>query len=98
MRTTRRERARFQPQGACRNGRIYSHLPQPPRFIATAMHLAMMSSTQGDRELIADLATKSPGLGETQMMRVRRAATADKTRLLGDIANMLAIANTARFS
>ena len=62
------------------------------------MHLAMMSSTQGDRELIADLAAESPGLGEAQMMRVRRAATADKTRLLGDIADMLAIADATRFS
>jgi hypothetical protein len=60
------------------------------------MYLAMMPSAQGHGELIADLATESPGLGETQMMRVRRAATADKTRLLGDIANMLAIADTAR--
>ena len=62
------------------------------------MHLAMVPSTQRDCELIADLATERPGLGKAQMMRVRRAATADKARLLGDMADMLAIANTARFS
>jgi len=31
------------------------------------------------------------------MMRVRRVATADKTRLLGDMANMLAIADATGF-
>jgi hypothetical protein len=62
------------------------------------MDLAMVSSTQRHGELIADLATESAGLGEAQMMRVRRGATADKTRLLGDMANMLAVADTARFS
>jgi hypothetical protein len=55
MWTTRQERSPFQPQGACRNGRIHPHLRQPPGFIAIATHLAMMSSTQGDCELIADL-------------------------------------------
>jgi hypothetical protein len=62
------------------------------------MHLAMMPSTHGHGELIANLATESPEMGEAQMMWVRRAATADKTRLLGDMANMLAITDTARFS
>jgi hypothetical protein len=63
-----------------------------------AMHLAMVPSTQRDSELIADLAAESPRLGEAQMMRVSGAATADKTRLLGDVANMLAIADPTRFS
>jgi hypothetical protein len=56
----------------------------------------MVPSAQWHGELITDLATESAGLGEAQMMRVRRAATADTTRLLGDVANMLAIADTAR--
>src|SRR5580704_17628126 len=60
------------------------------------MHLAMMSSTQWHGELIADLAAESPGLGEAQMMRVSGAATADKTRLLGNMADMLSIADTTR--
>jgi hypothetical protein len=62
------------------------------------MHLAMVPSAQRHGELIADLATESAGLGEAQMMRVRRGATADKTWLLGDTADMLAIADTARLS
>jgi hypothetical protein len=61
------------------------------------MHLAMMPSTQRHGELITDLAPERPGLGEAQMMRVRRVATADKTRLLGHVANMLRIADAARF-
>jgi hypothetical protein len=61
------------------------------------MHLTMMPSAQWHGELIADLAAESPGLGKAQMMRIRRAATADKTRLLGNMADMLAIADTARF-
>ena len=63
----------LEPQRAGRNGRIYPYLPPPRGFIAAAMDLAMVPSTQGDGELIADLASESPGLGEAQMMRVRRA-------------------------
>jgi hypothetical protein len=89
---------RFEPQCAGSNGRIKHGFPPPRGFIATAVEFAMVSSTQRHRELIADLATECPGLGEAQMMRVRRAATADKTRLPGDIADMLAIADAAWFS
>ena len=89
---------RLKPQGSGGGQWIDSRSAPPRSFVAVAMKLAMMPPAQRDGELIADLAPESPRLGETQMMRVRRAATADKTRLLGDIANMLAIANTARFS
>jgi hypothetical protein len=50
----------FQPQGTRGNGRINAHLFPPCRFIATAVDLAMMATTQGDRELIADFAAKRP--------------------------------------
>jgi hypothetical protein len=89
---------RFDPQCAGSNGRIKHGFPPPRGFIATAMYLAMVPSTQGHGELIADLATECPGLGEAQMLRVGRAATADKTRLPGDIPDMLAIADAAWFS
>ena len=61
------------------------------------MHVAMVPSAQRHCELVADLAAECPGLGKAQMMRVRQATTAVKTRLLGDVADMLAIADTARF-
>jgi hypothetical protein len=46
----------FQPQGTSSNGRINARLFPPSRFIAAAVDLAMMATTQGDRKLIADFA------------------------------------------
>lgn len=86
-----------QPQRASRNRRINTSLLPPGSFIAAAMHLAMMPATQRDDKFIADLASECPELGEAQMMRVRWAATADKAGLLGNIADMLAIADATRF-
>jgi hypothetical protein len=48
----------FQPQSTRENGRINAHLFPPCRFIATAVDLAMMATTQRDCELIADFAAK----------------------------------------
>jgi hypothetical protein len=67
----------FQPQGTSGNGRIEAHLFPPCRFIATAVDLAMMATTQRDSEFIADFAAKRPRLRKSQMMSVRRAAAAD---------------------
>jgi len=50
----------FQPQGTRGNGRIDAQLSPPCHFIATAVDLAMMATTQGNRELIADFAAKRP--------------------------------------
>jgi hypothetical protein len=77
---------------------IYSQLPPPRGFIAELVHLATVPSTQRHGELIAGLAAESPELGEAQMMLVGGTAAADKTRLLGDMAEMLAIADPTRFS
>ena len=91
-----RQRMRFEPQCAGRYGRIYSCLPPPRGFVATAMHLAMMSATQGDGELVADLAPKCPALREAQVVSVTGLATANQTRLLGHMSDVLAVANPAR--
>jgi hypothetical protein len=48
----------FQPQGAGGKGRINARLFPPCRFIATAVNLPMMATTQGHSELIADFAAK----------------------------------------
>src|SRR6516164_4090054 len=56
------------------------------------MHRAVMSATEGNGELIADLAAERTGLGETEVVRVRGLAAAQQTRLLGDIAQMLPVA------
>jgi len=66
-----------EPQRAGGNGWIKPDFLPPRGFIAAAVHLAMMPTTQGHGELIADLATECPALGEAQMVRVRRDAAAD---------------------
>ena len=74
---------RLQPQSARRIGWIDTGLVPPRRFIATAMNLAMVSTTERDRELIADLAAERRYLGKAQMMGIGGAAAADQARLLG---------------
>jgi hypothetical protein len=56
------------------------------------MHRTMMSATEWHRELIADLAAERTGLGESEVVGVRRLAAAHETRLLGDIAKVLPVA------
>src|SRR5262245_27786948 len=56
------------------------------------MQRAVMSATEWDRELIADLAAERTGLGEAEVVGVRGLAAANQTRLLGDIAQMLPVA------
>ena len=96
MTRTGRQRMRFQPQRAGRNDGIYSDLPPPCGFIAVAMHLAMVPSTQGDGELIADLAPERPALREAQVMGIRGLATANQTGLLGHMSDVVAVSNPAR--
>jgi hypothetical protein len=62
-----------------------------------AVDLAMVTPTQWDDELIADLAPQRPALGKPQMMRIRRAATANQAGLLGHVADVLAVPNPAWF-
>jgi hypothetical protein len=88
-----RERMHFQPQRAGRNGRIYPYLLPPRSFIAVPMNFAMMSAAQGHSEFIADLAPKRPALRKAQVMCIRGLATANQTRLLGHISDVLAISN-----
>ena len=61
------------------------------------MDFPMMPSAERHRELITDLATQRPVLGETQMMRIRRSARANETRLFGKKPHMLAVTNSAWF-
>lgn len=60
------------------------------------MHLAVMSSAQGDSKFVTDLAAKRRRLRKAQVMGVGRAATANETRLLGDGFDMLPIAESTR--
>jgi hypothetical protein len=87
-----------QPKASGRGEGVDTGRLPPCRFIAVPMDFAMVSTAQRDDELVADLAAKSLALGEAKMMRVGRAATADQAWLLGDMADMLAVADAARLS
>jgi hypothetical protein len=60
------------------------------------MHLTMMSSTQGDGELVADLAAERPALRESHVVGIAGPATTNQTRLLGHMSDVFAVANPAR--
>jgi hypothetical protein len=60
------------------------------------MHLTMMPSTQRHGEFIADLAAECPALRESQVVGIARLPTANQTRLLGYITEMLAVPHSAR--
>jgi len=74
---------RLQPQRTGTDRRIDTSFFPPRRFIATAMNLTMVSATERDRELVADLAAERRCLGKAQMMGIGGAAAADQARLLG---------------
>jgi hypothetical protein len=49
-----------------------------------AMYFAMVAATEWHRELIADLSAECRRLCKSQMVRIRRPAATDETRLLGN--------------
>ena len=72
----------LQPKRAGINGWIDTCLFPPGGFVTAPMHLAMVSATEGNRELITDLAAECRGLGKAQMMSIRGTASTNQTRLL----------------
>ena len=86
---------RLQPQAASRGSWVDTSLVPPRRFIATTMHLTMVSATERDRELVADLAAERRCLGKAQMMGIGGAAAADQAWLLGYRFDMFSVANLA---
>ncbi len=92
-----RLRMRREPQRASGAGRIEPHFLPPPAFITMTMQLAMMSSAQGDRELVADLAAERTRLRKAQMVWIGRPPAADQARLLNHMPDMIAVTNAARF-
>src|ERR1700676_3463172 len=83
----------FEPQRAGRNGWIHSYPPPPGGFVTAAMHLAMMPSTQGHSEFIADLAAECPALRESQVVGIAVLATANQTRLLGHMSDVISVSH-----
>ena len=69
----------------------------PPRcFVAAAMDLTMVPTTQWHREFIAHLAAERWALREAQVVSVRWQAAADQTRLLGNEPDVIAVADSSR--
>src|SRR5260370_35505968 len=62
------------------------------------MYRQMMAAAEWDRELITDTAAERSGLGESEVVGVRRLAAAHETRLLGDITKVLPVAIATRGS
>ena len=56
----------------------------------------MVSSTQRDSELIADLAAERPALREAQVVGIRWSSAANQTRMPGDRFDVVAVADPAR--
>ena len=68
----------------------------PGLLIAGAMDRAMMRAAERDGEFIAGLAAERPRLQVAKMMRIGLFAAADETRLLGNIAKVLAVSIAPR--
>jgi hypothetical protein len=67
--------------------------PIPPCcFITVPVKLAMMETTNRNRELVADFASERARLREPEVMRVRRVAAAHHARLAGHEFTVILIA------
>ncbi len=71
------------PKQILRIDRIDFETRPPCRLITLPVKLAMMQTTNRNRELVADLATQRPRLCKAQMMCIGRFAAAYDTGLLG---------------
>src|SRR6266404_3755426 len=60
------------------------------------MNCPVVNATERNREFVARLSSECPRLHEPQVMRIRRLARAEQTRLLGHKPKMLLIAIAAR--
>src|SRR5439155_16162135 len=96
--STRSNGARLCPQGRRDNKRVETELVPPFGFIAATVDLAMVSTAERHRELVAHLAAKRSGLGKPQMMRVRRLPAADQAGLRSDELQMCFVAVAPRFT
>ena len=72
---------RLEPQTSCGNVRVNPGFFPPVALVTVAMNLAMMSSTECDNPLVADLSSKCAALRKAQMMGIGRYAAADEARL-----------------
>jgi hypothetical protein len=88
---------RFQPERAGSRKRIYSPVLPPRSFTSAVMNLSVMRSTERHRKFVAHLTTERTPLRKAQMMRIRRPPTANETRLLHHVPDMVAITDATGF-
>jgi hypothetical protein len=62
------------------------------------MQLPMVAAAERNSKFIADFQTKGPGLGEAQMMRIGRLASADKAWLRSNKPQIGFVAETFGFT
>ena len=86
---------RLKPECAGGDGRIDPGVLPPCGFIAAVMHLAMVSSAQGNGVLIADFASECPALGKSKVVGIRGSAAANQTRVLGNSFDVISVTNPA---
>jgi hypothetical protein len=86
------------PQPLCNADWVEIHRHPPCRLIASPMEGAMMGPAERDRKLVADPAPQGPWLHEPQVMRVRRAPSADKAGLCSNELEVRTVAVTAGFA
>ena len=87
---------RFKPQRASRNGWINSGVSPPCGFVAASVNLAMVSSTQGDGELIAHLAAVCTDLRNSEVVGIRWLSPANQARVVGDSLDVIPVTNPPR--
>jgi hypothetical protein len=93
---SKRQRMAFQPERAGNRCRINAKPFPPGSFIAVTMDLAVMAATKWDCIFVTDLAAQRAALSEAEVVRVTGGSAADQAGLLGNIFDMLAVANPAR--
>jgi hypothetical protein len=87
---------RFKPQRASGDGWINSGVSPPCGFVAASMNLAMVSSTQGDGELIAHLTAECTDLRNSEVVGIRWLSPANQARVVGDSLGVIPVANLPR--
>lgn len=61
-----------------------------------AVQLTMVATTQRHCKFVADFSRKRPALSEAQVMGIAGATTADKTGLIGNVSDVVAVTDPAR--
>jgi hypothetical protein len=74
----------LQPKRASRGGSIGANLIPPRGFVTAAMYLAMMTTAERDRELIANFSAQSGWLCKPEMMRIGGTPAANEAWVFRD--------------